>query len=200
MNHQLLITSPIRKGLSKGEDSVLQAPNMSLIGERPLLELTGAQRQVFNEVGFLAIDGITSLEEIEMLREVFGRLFAEKTGREQGAQFDMVGHDDDGNAQPARSPQIVNPQIFASELNRTLFAANALAVGRALLGSRAEIRYQHAICNLAGGYGARRPGIRMKLFDATLHPAIKRLAFGCHYRRSVRKIAAWNFCAALIED
>ena len=142
----------------------------------PTLQLSEAQGQHFQDAGFLVLNGITTPAEIEKLRGIFHRLFAEKAGREQGAQFDMVGRDDEEDADtPARSPQIINPQFFAPELGQTLFAANALGVAKSLLGARAEVAFQHAICK-PGGYGAPTPWHQDEAFRRDYAPGYREIS------------------------
>lgn len=143
----------------------------------PTVSLTPEQVRAFHDAGFLVVEGITTLEEIASLRVIFDRLFSEKTGREQGAQFDMVGPDDDDEAggRPARSPQIINPQFFAPELEETLYLANALAIGRALLGPKAELDFQHAI-RKPGGYGAPTPWHQDEAFRRDFAPGYQEIS------------------------
>ncbi len=105
--------------------------------------LTPEQIASFHEQGFLVLPAVTSQEEVADLRQVFDRLFASKAGRKEGAQFDMVGHDDD-DAAPAL-PQIINPVNYAPELRDTHYRANALAIARQLLGPEVTPAFEHAI-------------------------------------------------------
>lgn len=142
----------------------------------PNLHLSEEQVRAFHEAGVLVLEDITTLEEIENLRGIFRRLFSERAGREQGAQFDMVGRDEDDAAEaPPRSPQIINPQFFAPELERTLYAANALAVARALLGPRAKVSFQHAICKPAG-VGAPTPWHQDEAFRRDYAPGYREIS------------------------
>lgn len=108
----------------------------------------------FHEAGFLTLREISPAEEVASLRETFRRLFDQRAGREEGAQFDMVGHDEDGA--PPKLSQIIKPANFAPELLRTQFRANALAIARQLLGPSAVEVSDHAILKPAG-YGAPTP-------------------------------------------
>ncbi len=105
--------------------------------------LNSQQIAFFREHGFLRLESICPLDEVEFLREVYDRLFATQAGRDQGAQFDMVGRDEDG--QPQASPQIINPVFFAPELEHTSFRSNALAIAQQLLGADAFWAFEHAI-------------------------------------------------------
>jgi hypothetical protein len=88
------------------------------------------------------------------LKTIFERLFADRAGRDEGAQFDMVTHDDD-DAAPKLS-QIIKPANFAPELLSTQFRQNGLRVARQLLGDDVVQVSEHAILKPAG-YGAATP-------------------------------------------
>jgi ectoine hydroxylase-related dioxygenase (phytanoyl-CoA dioxygenase family) len=107
------------------------------------MTLTAEQVAFFHEHGYLRLDQISPPDEIEFLRGIYDRLFAEQAGRNQGAQFDMVGLDEEGK--PQRSPQIINPVYFAPELEDTIFRTNSLAIARQLLGPEAHWAFEHAI-------------------------------------------------------
>lgn len=121
---------------------------------QPTISISAEQIAQFHENGFLAIEAITTSDEIEMLREVYDRLFEAKAGREEGNQFDLGGSDEDG--QTAVLPQILNPAKYAPELLHTLYRANALAISRQLLGEHAMPMGEHAIFKPAR-YGAPTP-------------------------------------------
>ena len=121
----------------------------------PTVELTPEQVAEFHTRGFLAIPSISTPAEVALLRGVFDRLFAQKAGRAEGAQFDMVTHDDDEDT-PAKLPQIINPVNYAPELRNTAFRANALAIARQLLGPETTAAFEHAILKPAH-YGAATP-------------------------------------------
>ncbi len=108
----------------------------------------------FRAEGFVAIESITSPEEVEQLRGIFDRLFASRAGWNKGAQFDLAGTDDANR--PAALPQILNPAEFAPELLQTKFRAHALAIARQLLGPDTEPWFEHAILK-PPYYGAATP-------------------------------------------
>ena len=120
----------------------------------PTVELTPEQIAGFHERGFLSIPNISPPEEVELLRGIFDRLFTQKAGRDEGAQFDMVTHDDNDDA--PKLPQIINPVNYAPELRATVFRANAMAIARQLLGPEATAAFEHAILKPAR-YGAATP-------------------------------------------
>ena len=123
--------------------------------QTPTVELTPAQIAEFHERGFLSIPQISTPEEVEMLRGIFDRLFAQKAGRAEGAQFDMVTHDED-DGQPQALPAIINPVNFAPELRETIFRTNAAAIARQLLGPKVTASFEHAILK-PPRYGAATP-------------------------------------------
>ena len=97
----------------------------------------------FRRDGFLAIDDVTTQEELGPLCEAYDRLFSEGRGWKDGSLFDMAGLDDT----PARAalPQLLNPSRYEAMLRNTLFHANALAMCRQLLGDSAGLVFEHAI-------------------------------------------------------
>jgi ectoine hydroxylase-related dioxygenase (phytanoyl-CoA dioxygenase family) len=114
----------------------------------PTIVLTDDQVAAYHHDGFLAIPAITTQDEVEWLRGVYDRLFAQRAGREDGNQFDLGGTDEEGKE--AALPQILDPKRYAPELAEGLFRVNALAVARQLLGPDAEARGEHAIFKPAG--------------------------------------------------
>jgi ectoine hydroxylase-related dioxygenase (phytanoyl-CoA dioxygenase family) len=117
--------------------------------------LSKEQIQLFREQGYLQLDEISPPDEVKFIKDVYDRLFAEKAGRGQGAYFDAVSSDDDDN-KPHTSPQIIDPVLFAPELKKTIFRANALAIAKQLLGAKAYGSFEHAILK-PPGIGAPTP-------------------------------------------
>jgi ectoine hydroxylase-related dioxygenase (phytanoyl-CoA dioxygenase family) len=93
--------------------------------------------------GYLVIDRITDDAEVSRIRLICEALFDKKVGYEEGQYFNMVGADDD-DAGP-KLPQILHPRIYAPELRRTRFFANAQALARQLLGPKARFGFDHVI-------------------------------------------------------
>ena len=116
-------------------------------------KLDVAQIACFQKEGYLVLPAIASLEEIAQLREIFDRLFQNKSGWEAGAQYDLAGTDDEGRA---ALPQILNPVDFAPELRAAPIRARALEIARQLLGPETEPWFEHAILK-PPGYGAPTP-------------------------------------------
>src|SRR5215469_10116848 len=108
------------------------------------LTLIEDQIRFFKEKGYLRLEQISPPDEVEFLKGVYDRLFAEKAGRKQGAYFDAVSTDDDDD-KPHTSPQLIDPVRFAPELKKTVFRANGLAIAKQLLGAKAYGSFEHAI-------------------------------------------------------
>ena len=115
----------------------------------PRITLTEEQIQFYKEHGYLRLEQISPPEEVEFLRGVYDRLFADKVGRRQGAYFDAASADEDDD-KPQTSPQIIDPVNFAPELKKTIFRTNALAIAKQLLGPNAYGVFEHAILKPAG--------------------------------------------------
>jgi len=125
-----------------------------MIEIEPTITITDEQIAFFHENGFLAIDAITTPEDVARMREAYDRIFAEKAGREEGAQFDLAGTDEDDRE--AALPQILGPSRFAPELANSLYRANALAISRQLFGPDTIPMGDHAIFKPAM-HGASTP-------------------------------------------
>ncbi len=114
--------------------------------------LTPEQIEFFHREGYLAIDQLTTAEDVAKLRVSYDRIFARQAGREEGNQFDLAGTDEDGKK--AALPQILNPAKYAPEMNESLLLANANAVVRQLYGPGARAGFAHAILKPAGSPAA----------------------------------------------
>jgi Phytanoyl-CoA dioxygenase (PhyH) len=110
--------------------------------DRPLL--TQAQIADYRERGFVSLPRIAPPDEVAALLPVFQRLFANKAGRKEGAQYDMLGYDEEGQPMQ-KSPVIINPVDYASELRRLNYRSNALAIARQLLGPKAVPSFEQVI-------------------------------------------------------
>lgn len=105
--------------------------------------ISAEQREFFHREGYLAIDALTTQEDVARLRESYDRIFAQQAGREEGNQFDLAGTDEDGKQ--AVLPQILNPAKYAPEMNDSLLLANATQLCRDLFGPEATCAFAHAI-------------------------------------------------------
>lgn len=119
----------------------------------PTVTLSQDQIDRFHNDGFLAVDAITSPEELEQLRGIYDRLFDEETGWDAGDRFDLAGTDDD----TPTLPQLLGPSKYAPELKDTLYRANALAIARQLLGDDVEPNGGEHMILKPAGYGAPTP-------------------------------------------
>lgn len=117
-------------------------------------QLSPEQVQSYHRNGFLAIESLIPLDEVELLREAYDRIFNERAGRGEGMQFDLAGTDEEGKTEAL--PQILHPSKFAPELGRMQLQAAALSVAQQLLGPEAKLLGEHAILKPAG-YGAETP-------------------------------------------
>jgi len=121
---------------------------------QPTVTLTPAQVEFYHTNGFLFIESMTTDEELAWMRDEYDRLFEDKVGWEDGAQFDLGGTDEDGKT--AALPQLLGPSRYESRLKETLFRANVIAISKQLLGEAAKFRGGHMILKPAG-YGAPTP-------------------------------------------
>jgi ectoine hydroxylase-related dioxygenase (phytanoyl-CoA dioxygenase family) len=119
----------------------------------PTVTLTQDQIDHFHEKGYLSLDAITTPDELKHLREVYDRLFTNRTGWESGDQFDLAGTDDN----TPTLPQLLGPSKYAPELQDTLYRANASAIARQLLGNDLEDRVGEHMILKPASYGAPTP-------------------------------------------
>jgi ectoine hydroxylase-related dioxygenase (phytanoyl-CoA dioxygenase family) len=109
----------------------------------PAFHLKQDQIDFFRREGYLAIDSLTTPEDVAFLRESYDRIFEQRAGRDEGNQFDLAGTDEEGKA--ANLPQILNPAKYAPEMNQSLLLANATQLVRDLFGPEAKCSFAHAI-------------------------------------------------------
>jgi ectoine hydroxylase-related dioxygenase (phytanoyl-CoA dioxygenase family) len=118
-----------------------------------ILRLTDQEISLFHEQGFLRLERLVDAEEVAWVREVYDRLFLERTGWERGDQFDLAGTD--APEAKLRLPQLMNPAAYAPELKQAVFRETARRVACQLLAG-AECGDEHAICKPAED-GAETP-------------------------------------------
>jgi len=121
---------------------------------KTMVRVSEAQIQFFWDNGYLAIESITTPEELEIMRAAYDRIFQQRAGRESGDQFDLAGTDEEGRE--AALPQILGPSRYAPELLDTVYRRNALAISRQLLGPDTVPMGDHAIFKPAR-FGAMTP-------------------------------------------
>lgn len=112
------------------------------------INITSEQRRFYHENGYLALDAITTPEDVGSVRAAYDRIFEQRAGREVGEQFDLAGTDEDETR--AALPQILNPSKYAPEIAESLMKKNAISVAKQLLGDEAAYGGEHAILKPAG--------------------------------------------------
>lgn len=115
--------------------------------------LSDEQVAAFHRDGFLAIDQLTTPEEVELLRDVYDRLFSRRDGFDKGDHLELSKLDEEGRE---TLPQILSPEKYAPELDDTLARRNAFALARQLLGPDTVRGGDHAIMK-PPGHGAPTP-------------------------------------------
>lgn len=119
------------------------------------MQLTAAQVLSFHVNGFIAIPmPVTGAAELGWMREVYDRIFAERSGRESGDQFDLAGSDEEGKQ--ASLPQILNPSKYAPELLEGKYLQVVDGIAKQLFGPETSAGIAHAIFKPAG-IGAATP-------------------------------------------
>jgi hypothetical protein len=97
----------------------------------------------FHARGFIQLPQISTPAEIRRLQPIFARLFAERAGREEGNQYDLLGYDEDGDDSTLST--IINPVNYARELRDLIFRRNALAIAQQLLGRGVTPSFEQCI-------------------------------------------------------
>ena len=83
----------------------------------------------------MVIPDLVPLPEVEAIRQILQTLHDRNVGYEEGAQFDAIGTDTDG--QPRRFPQILRPRNYAPQLAKTEFHRLASKIAQEILGPQA---------------------------------------------------------------
>lgn len=105
--------------------------------------LSAAQVAFFKENGYLALDRITTDEDVTEIRSIIEQLFVQKAGHDQGAYFNFAGDEKDEKAPIL--PQIMAPRYFAGRLKKSQFRRNAALVARQILGPEARFHIDHTL-------------------------------------------------------
>lgn len=121
---------------------------------KPVRALAAHEIEFFGQNGFLTLDRITTDDELVTLRAIYDRLFDERAGWDEGAQFDLGGNE---QGQRPRLPQLLGPSKYAPELANTQFLANARAIARQLLGDDLIEEYGEHMIFKPAKYGAATP-------------------------------------------
>src|ERR1700690_3128885 len=88
--------------------------------------------EFFQENGFLAVERITTDEEILWLRRIFEYIFSDEYSGQPGSPLDRSGTPTPGQP-PARLNQAFFPEIHFPEILNTQFRRNAKRYAAALL-------------------------------------------------------------------
>jgi len=94
--------------------------------------ITKDQIDFFNNEGYLDIEILTDSNDLALLKEIYDDLFNQQAGRDIGGQFDLAGTDEEGKT--ASLPLILNPAIYAPEINQSQLLVNATSIAKQLLG------------------------------------------------------------------
>lgn len=111
------------------------------------------QVEQFHNHGYLALDALIPEEEIEQVRDIYDRLFGEKTGWDKGDQFDLAGTDEG----EAALPQLLRPSRYAPELRETHYVRNAQAIAQQLLGPEMIEKHGEHMIFKPARFGAATP-------------------------------------------
>jgi hypothetical protein len=106
--------------------------------------LTPEQLEQWHRDGYLALDRVTSPEDVAGIRATIQNLFQTKAGFNEGAQFNLVGKDD-GDPNAPNISQIVGPRHYAAQLRKTEFFRNASALALQLLGPDGRYLGDHTL-------------------------------------------------------
>jgi ectoine hydroxylase-related dioxygenase (phytanoyl-CoA dioxygenase family) len=118
-------------------------------GRAARVALSQDQIASFRENGYLRIEQFCNVVEVERLRAILERMFAERAGRDRGWYVDMVGRDEENS--PPSMPQILHASRLNPALRRHAFLAHAAIIARQLLGPDVEFQIDHALVKPPGG-------------------------------------------------
>jgi len=111
--------------------------------------------EFFRENGFLAIDRITSDEEIAWLKKIFEYIFSDEFAGQPGSPLDRSGSEPEGTPR-ARLSQAFFPEMYFPEILDAQFRRNAKRYSAALLGvpEKDVSSWGHMIQKKPGGRAA----------------------------------------------
>lgn len=110
-----------------------------LSGDAPIL--SDDQASFFDANGYLVVRGITSLDDIASLRDMYECMFRFRIGLAEGNLFDLTSAGPDVN----KLPQMTSMAQYEPALRDTLLWRNVRIVARQLLGRSADYIYDHGI-------------------------------------------------------
>lgn len=93
--------------------------------------------------GYISLEEICPPDEVVQIRQTLMRMFENKVGYEEGAQYDFASRDDPDK--PQTFPSLHDPSHYAPELLKTTYHRRALAIARQLLGPDAALYGEHAL-------------------------------------------------------
>lgn len=114
--------------------------------------LSTIEVQRFHDEGFLVVPELCDAAELHEIRSILRGLFAQRAGRVEGNQFDMLSLDREGG--DAIQPQIIKPNLYAPALLHTAHFHRVRAIARQLLGPGAQFSFDHSILKPAGKVAA----------------------------------------------
>lgn len=154
--------------------------------------LNQTQVDSFNESGFLKLTSIIDEVEINQLRAKLMRLFDDKTGREEGAYYDLVGRDEEGKE--PQLPQIKDPLNFVPSIRKMPFMHIVDAVAKQLLGMNATLANDHAILKPAS-YGQATPWHQDEAYRANPKYDFQEISFWIALQKTTLENGCMHYCA-----
>jgi hypothetical protein len=122
---------------------------MPRVGRAPRVALSHDEIASFRKNGYLRIEQFCNVAEVERLRAIVERMFAEQAGRDRGLYVDMIGRDD--GETPPSIPQILYASRLNPALRRNVFLDHVAIIARQLLGPDVEFLIDHALLKPPGG-------------------------------------------------
>ncbi|WZB74184.1 phytanoyl-CoA dioxygenase family protein [Achromobacter insuavis] len=105
--------------------------------------LSEAETARYRDQGYLALPDMCPQDEVGYIRRTLLELFANKTGYNEGAQYDFISRDDP--SKPAKFPSLHDPRHYAPGLLKTAYHERTLELARQLLGEDAALYGEHAL-------------------------------------------------------
>lgn len=105
--------------------------------------LSDEETSLYRRQGYLSVEEICPRDEVHQIRTILLKLFEERTGYEEGAQYDFASRDDP--SAPPKFPSLHDPRHYAPELLKTQYFQRATALARQLLGDEAALYGEHAL-------------------------------------------------------
>ena len=115
---------------------------------------TAEEVDFFRENGYLVVEELTTLEELEWLRVLYEHIFDPANADDPGSPVDRTNGE--GENGPANLSQAFFPEIHYPQLMHTTYRRNAHKYAAALLGAPAEevTSWSHMIRKMPGGRSA----------------------------------------------